>query len=116
MRRRQFILDSSMCMGDDRPAEAHADNGRVMCINGKPHDMTRIDEEVEVGTSEIWEIFSVGMAHPFHIHGASFRVLEIAGAPPPANVAGFWSPFTSPRRRDIPSCITATSPNTRRQE
>jgi len=28
----------------------------------------------------------------------------------------FWSPFTSPRRRDIPSCITATSPNTRRQE
>jgi len=89
VRRRQFILDSSMCMGDDRPAEAHADNGRVMCINGKPHDMTRIDEEVEVRTSEIWEIFSVGMAHPFHIHGASFRVLEIAGAPPPAHVAGW---------------------------
>jgi FtsP/CotA-like multicopper oxidase with cupredoxin domain len=86
-RRRRFILDSSMCTGDT--TEAHADNGRVMCINGKPHDMARIDEEVGVGTCEIWELFSVGMAHPFHIHGASFRVLAMAGAPPPAHLAGW---------------------------
>jgi hypothetical protein len=46
-------------------SEAQADHGRIMCINGKPHDMARIDEEVEFGTTEIWEIFSIGMAHPF---------------------------------------------------
>jgi blue copper oxidase len=88
-RRRQFILDSSMCMGDDRLADAHAENGRIMCINGKPHDMARIDEEVEVGTIGVWEVFSIGMAHPFHIHGASFRVLSIGGARPPAHLAGW---------------------------
>ena len=89
VRRRRFILDSSTCTGADRPAEAHAGNGRVMCINGKPHDMARIDEEVKVGTTEIWEVFSIGMAHPFHIHGASFRVLSLGGSPPPAHAAGW---------------------------
>jgi FtsP/CotA-like multicopper oxidase with cupredoxin domain len=88
-RRRRFILDSSMCTGEDRLAEAHADNGRVMCINGKPHDMARIDEEVQVGTTEIWEILSIGMAHPFHIHGASFRILSIGAAQPPAHLMGW---------------------------
>jgi FtsP/CotA-like multicopper oxidase with cupredoxin domain len=86
-RRRHFILDSSMCTGG--VAEAHADAGRVMCINGKPHDMGRIDEETEAGTIEIWEVFSIGMIHPFHIHGASFRILSIADAPPPAHLAGW---------------------------
>ena len=88
-RRRRFILDSSMCTGDDSPTKVHADYGRVMCINGKPHDLARIDEEVKVGTTEIWEVFSIGMAHPFHIHGASFRVLSIGGARPPAHLAGW---------------------------
>jgi blue copper oxidase len=87
-RRRRLILDSSMCVSDDR-LEAHAGPDRDMCINGKPHDLARIDEKVEVGTTEIWEVFSVGMAHPFHIHGASFRVLSIGGAPPPAHLAGW---------------------------
>jgi blue copper oxidase len=86
-RRRRFILDSSMCMAD--ASEARAEHGRVMCINGKPHDMARIDEDVELGTTEIWEVFSIGMAHPFHIHGAAFRVLAIGGAPPPAHLAGW---------------------------
>jgi blue copper oxidase len=86
-RRRRFILDSSMCTGE--PREAQADHGRIMCINGKPHDMDRIDEQVKLGTTEIWEIFSVGMAHPFHIHGASFRVLGLGGTAPPAHLAGW---------------------------
>ena len=47
-----------------------------MTINGKSHDLARIDASVRLGTTEIWEIVSVGMAHPFHIHGASFRVLQ----------------------------------------
>jgi FtsP/CotA-like multicopper oxidase with cupredoxin domain len=51
--------------------------------------MGRIDEQVAVGTSEIWEIFSVGMAHPFHVHGAAFRILSLGGKPPPAHLLGW---------------------------
>ena len=29
------------------------------------------------------------MAHPFHIHGASFRILSIGEAPPPAHLTGW---------------------------
>ena len=31
----------------------------------------------------------MGMAHPFHIHGASFRILSIDGTPPPAHLSGW---------------------------
>jgi blue copper oxidase len=90
VRRRQFILDSSMCEAQGRPAGGSGpDMGPVMCINGRPHDMGRIDEEVRIGTVELWQISSVGMAHPFHIHGASFRVLSIKDQPPPAHLMGW---------------------------
>jgi blue copper oxidase len=29
------------------------------------------------------------MAHPFHVHGAAFRILSLAGASPPAHLAGW---------------------------
>lgn len=89
VRRRQFILDSSMCMDAARSAEMQMGTDHIMCINGKPHDMARIDEEAGVGTVEVWEIYSIGMAHPFHIHGASFRILSIRGAAPPAHLTGW---------------------------
>jgi FtsP/CotA-like multicopper oxidase with cupredoxin domain len=84
--RRQFILDSSMCMTSNHPTEMQM--APVMCINGKSHDLARIDEEVKIGTTEIWEIFSVGMIHPFHVHGASFRIISINGQSPPAYLTG----------------------------
>jgi blue copper oxidase len=87
--RRQFILDSGMCIPPDQGDEMHMGADRVMCINGKSHDPARIDENVEIGTTEIWEVFSLGMAHPFHIHGASFRILSISDAPPPAHLMGW---------------------------
>ena len=55
----------------------------------KKSDLTRIDVETELGTLEVWEIVSIGMAHPFHVHGASFRILSMKGAPPPAHLAGW---------------------------
>jgi FtsP/CotA-like multicopper oxidase with cupredoxin domain len=55
----------------------------------KSHDLARIDATVRLGTTEIWDIVSVGMAHPFHIHGASFRVLSINGQSPPAHLTGW---------------------------
>jgi FtsP/CotA-like multicopper oxidase with cupredoxin domain len=87
VRRRQFVLDSGIC-GGQRPTEMGMLPG--MCINGKTHDLARIDAETQLGTLEVWEIVSVGMAHPFHVHGASFRILSLAGAPPPAHLAGGW--------------------------
>jgi suppressor of ftsI/bilirubin oxidase len=31
---------------------------------------------------EIWELMSIGMPHPFHIHGGLFQVLERINSPP----------------------------------
>jgi blue copper oxidase len=84
--RRQFVLDSGIC-GGKRPTEAGMLPG--LCINGKTHDLARIDVETKLGTLEVWEIVSIGMAHPFHVHGASFRILSLDGAPPPAHLAGW---------------------------
>jgi FtsP/CotA-like multicopper oxidase with cupredoxin domain len=96
-----------------------------LCINGKTHDLSRIDVETELGTLEVWKIVSRGMAHPFHVHGASFRILSIGGTPPPAHLAvgktwfsskmrpSFWWLSIDPRRGSTPLCITVTSSNTK---
>jgi len=41
--------------------------------------LARINVETKLGTPEVWEIVSLGMAHPFYVHGASFRVLSLEG-------------------------------------
>ena len=86
VRHREFLLDNGIC-GGQRPTEMGVLPG--MCINGKTHDMARIDVETALGTREVWKIISRGMAHPFHLHGASFRILSLGGAPPPAHLAGW---------------------------
>ncbi len=87
VRRRQLVLNSGLCA--TRPeAGSHADMASLIGINGKPFDMERIDIETKLGTTEVWEITSIGMAHPFHVHGALFRVLSIDGQPPPAHLTG----------------------------
>jgi len=64
----------------------------MMGINGRSFAMDRIDVTARLGTAEVWEI-SVGgmppMAHPFHIHGASFRILSKNGRNPAAHEAGW---------------------------
>jgi blue copper oxidase len=82
VRRRQFIVNSGICM-DRMQSGKHADMVALTGINGQAFDMERIDVETKLGTSEVWEVVSAGMAHPFHIHGALFRILSIAGASPP---------------------------------
>lgn len=62
-------------------------NGRE--INGKRMDMSRIDEVVHVGDTEIWEVHSSQpIPHSFHIHDVQFRILTVDGAPPPPQLAG----------------------------
>jgi FtsP/CotA-like multicopper oxidase with cupredoxin domain len=88
VRRRQFILDSGLCASRQQ-AGSHMDMPSLIGINGRAFDPTRIDVETKLGTTEIWEITSIGMAHPFHVHGALFRILSIEGAPPQAHLAGW---------------------------
>jgi FtsP/CotA-like multicopper oxidase with cupredoxin domain len=58
-------------------------------INGRTMDMSRIDQAVEVGTSEIWEVRNRNpFPHNFHVHDQQFRVLSIDGRPPPPELAG----------------------------
>jgi FtsP/CotA-like multicopper oxidase with cupredoxin domain len=65
--------------------------GQTMAINGRSFAMDRVDVTARLGTAEIWEIGTGGMpmAHPFHVHGASFRVLSKNGRNPPQHEAGW---------------------------
>jgi len=63
-------------------------------INGKKFDPERIDFTQEQGKTEVWEIYNKpdemgGMIHPFHIHGAQFKVLSRTGEKPPENEQGW---------------------------
>ena len=108
-KRRSFILDSmtavNVPLSQDASSMEGMDHSNManpmtltggtatpasmkMGINGKPFDMTRIDAEVKLGDKEIWELRGTEMAHPFHIHGASFRIMNLDGSPPPAYQTG----------------------------
>jgi FtsP/CotA-like multicopper oxidase with cupredoxin domain len=65
--------------------------GPMMGINGRAFAMDRIDVTAKLGTAEIWEIAAGGMpmAHPFHVHGASFRILSRNGGKPAAHESGW---------------------------
>ena len=62
--------------------------GLQMGINGRTFDPSRFDAEVKLGSKEIWDLRSTEMAHPFHIQGASFRILNLDGVSPPAHQSG----------------------------
>lgn len=58
-------------------------------INGKSMDMNRIDQVVELGATEIWEVEnSAGIPHSFHVHNGRFRVIDYAGHAPPPSLTG----------------------------
>jgi blue copper oxidase len=88
VQRRQFVLNNGVCGQRTRMSE-HPDMPALIGINGQVHDPKRIDVETKLGTSEIWEIVSVGMPHPFHIHGAMFRIMSLNGKPRPEHLAGW---------------------------
>ena len=57
-------------------------------INGEEMDMARIDTVLAAGSTEIWTIENTVYAHNFHIHGAAFTVLDVAGERPDASMRG----------------------------
>lgn len=94
-------------------------------INGREMDMTRIDEAVEVGTTERWVVRNDdGTPHSFHVHDVQFEVVCYDDGPPPPHLRGRkdtvarsrWScccgSRTTPTRTCRP-CSTATSCSTR---
>jgi len=126
VRRRQFIVNSGICMNRTQAGE-HADMVALTGINGKTFDMARVDVETNLGTDEVWEVISAGMAHPFHIHGALFRILSIGHRRRLISWAGrmwcllrtkwsFSSLSISLQRATTRSCIIATSLSTRRPD
>ncbi|HBR44747.1 MAG TPA: copper oxidase [Afipia sp.] len=76
--RRRFVLG----MGMGGMMGGGPDSGGGMVINGRPFDMNRIDENVRLGETEIWEVSGEMMSHPFHIHGVQFEVLSRNGSKP----------------------------------
>ena len=63
--------------------------GNNWFINSLKYDMMRIDETVQLGSTVVWNISNNSMmAHPIHIHGGHFYILEKDGAPPPPQEAG----------------------------
>src|SRR5699024_7900705 len=70
--------------------------GSRVDINGQQFDEARIDEELKMNGTEIWEVTNEsgmgmmgGMMHPVHMHGVQFQVLDRDGDPPPANETGW---------------------------
>ncbi len=68
--------------------------GHMVSLNGRKFDMNRIDDNVILGDTEIWEITANStmmgkMGHPFHIHGTQFQILSRDGKEPPLNEQGW---------------------------
>lgn len=109
--RRQFALNDHMGMMGGM-GMGRGSMGSVMSINGKPFDMNRIDVEAKLGTMELWDITSETMAHPFHVHGAQFRILSLDGQTPPPHQRGWKDTVLVPRTARL--LVSLTQPAARK--
>jgi FtsP/CotA-like multicopper oxidase with cupredoxin domain len=118
IKRRRVSLDMGPSMmngmGRGRGMGMGGGMGPPMGINGQTYDMDRIDFDPKLGTTEIWEVTPNMMAHPFHVHGVTFRVLSIGGEAPAPHLAGgkdtilldapgeLLMTFTQPAHKEFP--------------
>ena len=92
---RQFKLSMAMGMGMMRGGGGGGPGGRgrrgggmmgggeQFFINDSAMEMDVINERIQVGTTEVWEITNDSMMmHPFHVHHGQFQVKERNGRPP----------------------------------
>jgi FtsP/CotA-like multicopper oxidase with cupredoxin domain len=89
-RSREFTMET-MSMGGGRMGMGMM--GGRLTINGKKMDITRIDEQIRLGTTEIWEITNLStmmmsMPHSMHLHDVQFQVLSRNGRTPPSHEQG----------------------------
>jgi len=67
--------------------------GRRLTINGNKMDINRIDEQVELGSTEIWEITNsaammMKLPHSMHLHDVQFQILSRNGQAPSPHEQG----------------------------
>jgi len=67
--------------------------GKRLTINGKKMDINRIDEQVKLNSTEIWEITNqsgmmMSMPHSMHLHDVQFQILSRNGQAPPLHEQG----------------------------
>lgn len=79
VRRRRFEL--SMMGGRGMMGGGGMGGMGAMTINGRSHDMARVDVQMRLGETELWEVIADEMAHPFHVHGTQFLVASRNGKP-----------------------------------
>jgi FtsP/CotA-like multicopper oxidase with cupredoxin domain len=89
---RRFTMET-MSMGGGRMGMGMGMMGRRLTINGKKMDINRIDEQVKLGSTEIWEITNqsammMSMPHSMHLHDVQFQVLSRNGQLPPLHERG----------------------------
>ncbi|WP_022917925.1 multicopper oxidase family protein [Ruania albidiflava] len=78
-------------------------------INGARMDMARIDETVQVGSTELWTVRNLDLfPHNFHVHDVQFEVHAIDGAPPPPELAGRKDTVYTEPHRDYELLLTFT--------
>lgn len=87
---RQFTMET-MAMGGGRMGMGMM--GRRLTINGKQMNINRIDEQIKLGSTEIWEISNqsammMSMPHSMHLHDVQFQILSRNGQPPPLHEQG----------------------------
>ena len=71
-------------------------------INGKEMSVNRIDVRTTLDTVELWEVRNQGNTpHNFHVHGDQFQVVEYAGEPPPASLAGWKDTVYVPPNKEV---------------
>ena len=81
VRRRQFALNmmsGGAGMGRGMMGMMRG-GGQSMAINGASMDMSVINQQLNLGETELWQVSSDMMAHPFHVHGTSFQVVSLNG-------------------------------------
>jgi suppressor of ftsI len=75
------------------PADASAERSFNMDetqINDQRMDMGRLDEVVELGATEIWNVRNqMAAPHSFHVHDVQFQVLSIDAEAPPPELSGW---------------------------
>jgi FtsP/CotA-like multicopper oxidase with cupredoxin domain len=78
-------------------------------INGDDMDMDRIDETVELDTTERWQVSNTdGQPHNFHIHDVQFVIESIDGEAPPPELAGWKDTLFLPENSEADLLVRFT--------
>lgn len=71
-------------------AARHISLTSASSIDDAEMDMSRIDQVATVGDTEVWEVSNDhGTPHSFHVHDVQFQVVDVGGAPPSPELAGW---------------------------